>query len=200
MELLHGLPLADAIRRKGRFSPAEALPLLTQLAAGLDAAHQVGIVHRDFKSPNVFLEEQAGALRVVITDFGLARALGSDARLTQAQQQMMGTPAYMAPEQVEGRDAGPAADAWALGVVAFEVVTGELPFTGDSALAVALKRLTEPPRSARALVPDLPRERDQALAAALARQPAQRFQSGSEFGLSWSARAASPVERAISHA
>lgn len=181
MELLRGLPLDEVIRRRGKLPFAEALPLLQQMAAALDAAHQEGIVHRDFKSPNVFLEDQAGAARVAVTDFGLARALGNDVRLTQDKQQMMGTPGYMAPEQVHGRDAGPAADIWALGVVAFELVTGELPFTGDSALAVALKRLTEPPRSARALVPDLPPQWEQALAVALARKPEHRYPTARAF-------------------
>jgi TonB family protein len=151
------------------------------MAAALDAAHREGIVHRDFKSPNVFVEDQAGVSRVVVTDFGLARALGSEVRLTQEQQQMMGTPGYMAPEQVMGRDAGPAADVWALGVVAFELVTGELPFTGESALAVALKRLNESPRSARKLVPELPLAWEQALNVALARDPEHRFPNAGQF-------------------
>jgi TonB family protein len=181
MELLRGRPLDDVLRQRGRFSPTEALPVLEQLAAALDAAHREGIVHRDFKSPNVFLEEEPGGTRVVVTDFGLARALGSDVRLTQDPKQMMGTPGYMAPEQVMGRDAGPAADLWALGVVAFELVTGELPFTGETALAVALKRLSEPPRNARELVPDLPAAWQQALNRALARAPEHRFASAGQF-------------------
>lgn len=176
MELLGGRSLDDELRRRGRFSTEEALPLLEQLAAGLDAAHAQGIVHRDFKCPNVFLEGK----RVVITDFGLARAVGADVRVTTTPQQMMGTPAYMAPEQVLGTEAGPAADVFALGVVAFELVTGKLPFPAETALATALKRLNEPPLSARSLVPELPEAWERALFVAMARQPGDRFVSASQ--------------------
>ena len=181
MELLSGRPLEDELRRRGRFTLASALPLLEQMAAGLDAAHAQGIVHRDFKSPNVFLEGTTEPQRVVITDFGLARAVGADVRVTTTPQQMMGTPAYMAPEQVLGADAGPAADIFALGVVAFEMVTGALPFAAETTLATALKRLSEPPRSARSLVPEVPEHWERALFVAMARQPGDRFASASQF-------------------
>ena len=106
MELLAGETLADRLRR-GRLSAAEALPLVTQMAAALDAAHQAGVVHRDFKSNNVMLVPQPdGATRVVVTDFGLAvrpedGTSGAHARPTMTGQ-ILGTPDYMAPEQVRG--------------------------------------------------------------------------------------------------
>ncbi len=182
MERLDGLPLDDLVRRRGRLEPAQALALLEQVASALDAAHAEGIVHRDFKSPNVFVVEKPGApLRAVVTDFGIARAMTSDVRLTASHQRMLGTPGYMAPEQVEGRDAGPAADLYALGVVAFELVTGKLPFDGDSALSVAVKRLSEPPLDARKLVPDLPEPWSRALFTAMARRPEDRFASAAAF-------------------
>lgn len=183
MELLHGETLADRIQREGKIAAAEALPLVRQMAAGLSAAHRVGVVHRDFKSLNVMLVKSAppdqGA-RVVITDFGLAqRSSGDDSSslsmsLNDAGQ-ISGTPAYMAPEQVEGGPVTPATDVYALGVVIYEMVTGVRPFVGDTPLKIAVKRLQEPPRTPRAHVPDLDPRWEATILRCLARQPADRF-------------------------
>ena len=183
MELLGGETLAARIHRDGPLPPALALSVAEQMAAALDAAHRAGVLHRDFKSANVQLlppRTGEGAPRVVVTDFGLARTAAEDgedgAHLTMLEE-MVGTPAYMAPEQVEGLRLGPAADIYALGVVLFELVTGKLPFVAGTALSTAIKRLSEPPPSPRSLRPDLDARWEAAVLRCLARQPGDRFAS-----------------------
>ncbi len=181
MELLTGETLAQRLTREGRLPLEVARALLLQLAAGLDAAHSVGVLHRDLKSHNVFLRSDAGGnLQVVLTDFGLARSSQEDAARATEGGDFFGTPAYMAPEQVAGEPVGPAADLYALGVVAFEMVSGQLPFRGPTALATASLRLTQPAPDARTLVPELPSAWADTLAALLQRDPAARPRSGAE--------------------
>jgi tetratricopeptide (TPR) repeat protein len=172
MELLLGQTLAHRIRNGGRFAPDEALPIVRQMAAALAAAHQVGVVHRDFKSHNVIID----AKRAVVTDFGLARAMAGEAKGQSLSDsgQLVGTPHYMAPEQVEGGTVGPPADIYALGVVLFEMMTGALPFEGNSAMAIAVKRLTTPPPQPRTLAPKLPERWQQVILGCLERNPADR--------------------------
>lgn len=178
MELLRGETLADRLAREGPLSEEAALPLLRQLAAGLDAAHAAGIVHRDFKCANVVLETvEGGGTRAVITDFGLARGpLGGEggATLTVAGA-VMGSPAYMAPEQVDGGAVTPAADLYALGVVLFEALTGKLPFKGESPLSTAVKRLSEPPPRPSSVRAGIDPRWEQAILRCLARRPEERF-------------------------
>jgi tetratricopeptide (TPR) repeat protein len=179
MELLAGETLAARLRRQGRMSTEEALPIVVEMAAALAAAHRAGIVHRDFKSGNVMLvPTQAQATRTVVTDFGLARAIGpvdiSSSSLTGSGG-MVGTSAYMAPEQVEGGEVTPAADIYALGVVIYEMVTGTKPFVGDSPFSTALRRLREPPPSPRLRVPDLDPVWEAVILRSLGRDPADRF-------------------------
>ena len=147
MELLTGETLRDRIRRGGKMTESEALPLVEQMAAGLDAAHRVGVVHRDFKSSNVILvpsEHSPAGVRAVITDFGLAHGLVPSGLSLTGTQEVVGTPAYMAPEQLNGGAITPATDIYALGVVMFEMLTGAVPFNTDNPLSTALKRLSEP--------------------------------------------------------
>ena len=138
MELLRGETLAEKLHRDRRFPTTDILPIARQMAAGLAAAHRAGVVHRDFKSLNVMLVEPSAGehdMRVVITDFGLARRSAHDGAtavsLTEAGV-ISGTPAYMAPEQVEGGDVTPATDVYAFGVVLYQMVTGVCPFVADS--------------------------------------------------------------------
>jgi tetratricopeptide (TPR) repeat protein len=179
MELLSGPSLATRLLR-GPLDPAEALPLVRQMAAGLLAAHEAGVVHRDLKSSNVMLVPDAGGgVRAVITDFGLARAeascTGEGALVVTSDQSMLGTPAYMAPEQVEGKPVSPATDVYALGVVMFEMLTGELPFRAESPLRTATLRLTEPPPSPASRRPGLDPRWNAVILRCLAREPTQRF-------------------------
>jgi tetratricopeptide (TPR) repeat protein/TolB-like protein len=183
MEMLHGESLAERIRSGGPFSTAAALPLLAQMAAGLDAAHRVGIVHRDFKSANVMLVGGEGpGVRAVVTDFGLARSFRSSERdggsLTGSHG-IVGTTAYMAPEQVEGGPVGQAADIYAFGIVMYEMVTGRRPFSGESQLAIAVKRLREAAPSPRLLAPHLDARWEATILRCLERDAGRRPRSAS---------------------
>jgi tetratricopeptide (TPR) repeat protein/tRNA A-37 threonylcarbamoyl transferase component Bud32/TolB-like protein len=189
MELLTGHTLAERLSKDGRMRPDEALPLIEQMTAALTAAHEAGVVHRDFKSANVMLEpdeRRPGGVRVVVTDFGLARrekpkAGGTvhAAPLTQTEA-VIGTPDYMAPEQIEGRAITPATDVYALGVVIYEMVTGEQPFEGDTPLSVALKKLKEAAPSPRRHVPDLAPTWEKTILRCLERAPEDRFAAAGE--------------------
>ncbi|HEV8268299.1 MAG TPA: tetratricopeptide repeat protein, partial [Thermoanaerobaculia bacterium] len=162
--------------------PAEALPILEQAAAGLDAAHRAGVIHRDFKSANVILVSEGSAVRAVVTDFGLARAaFDRNAAAITGLSETMGSPAYMAPEQVEGSEVGTAADVYALGVVAYEMVTGTWPFTGDTPMSVAIKRLREAPPPPSKHVPGLDPRWNDAILRCLERRPEDRFASAGAF-------------------
>jgi eukaryotic-like serine/threonine-protein kinase len=180
MELLNGETLAARIRRGGRMKPSEALPIAVQMAAGLAAAHKAGVIHRDFKTGNVILVPSKEGNRVVVTDFGLARrsqASGGAQTASSSVSEFMGTPAYMAPEQVRGDPVTLAADIYALGVVLYEMVTGTWPFTGDNPLAIAAKRLEGPPTPPRKYVPDLEPKWEAAILRCLERESKDRFQS-----------------------
>lgn len=186
MELVPGETLSARIRREGRMPPAVALPLLRQLAAGLDAAHAAGVVHRDFKSANVLLVGEGEGTRAVITDFGLAvRLRASDptetATATLSEGSLVGTPSYMAPEQVEGGEVSAPADLYALGIVAFEMVTGTLPFKGETSLATAVKRLGGDPPTTRSIAPEVAPRWDAAIRRAMARDPGRRFPGAGAF-------------------
>jgi serine/threonine protein kinase/tetratricopeptide (TPR) repeat protein len=206
MELLIGETLAEAIRRHGKFSDAEALPIIRQMAAALAAAHSAGVIHRDFKPSNVMLvaassvtpspvplsgpspRGQAAAPRAVVTDFGLARlSQGQDAGTVMrtstltGTNQVLGTFAYMAPEQIDGGEVTPATDIYALGLVIFEMLTGALPYVGGSSSFGVFRRMKEPPPSLLAAVPDLDPAWDTAIRRSLEHQPADRFSSTSEF-------------------
>ena len=177
MELLVGETLGARLKRTGRMSAEVALALARQLGGALAAAHAAGVVHRDFKSENVFLVPGRDGERAVVTDFGIARGGAEDSfgRTLTALGGAVGTPAYMAPEQVVGDSVGPASDQYAFAVVLFEMVTGELPFKGESPLTVAARRLTEPPPSPRTAAPELDPRWERALARALERAPEARF-------------------------
>lgn len=184
MELLGGETLYDRVRRLGPMKPEDALPLVRQMADGLEAAQRAGVIHRDFKSSNVVLceaPEAPSGLRAVVTDFGLARAAQEEVhhRVT-AKDSMIGTPAYMAPEQVEGGQVTAATDIYAVGVVLYEMLTGRYPFEGDTAISTALKRLHETPTTPRSHVRHLPIRWEAAILRCLERDPRRRFASPRE--------------------
>ena len=182
MEFLEGDTLAARIRRQGRIKPAEALPLLEQMAEALEAAHQSRVVHRDFKPSNVMLVPSGERVRAVITDFGLARAvLTGDQSTDTLSKNAAGTLDYMAPELLTGSIASFRSDLYALGMVAHEMVTGVLPFAGETPLAAAFLRAKKPVPSPRTLVPDLDARWEQAILRALDRDPARRFASVRDF-------------------
>jgi len=183
MELLPGKTLAGLLLgpagAKVPLSTVQAMPLVRQMAAGIDAAHAAGVVHRDLKPNNVMLvptPQYENGTRAVVTDFGLARGGDSDlaASLT-ASDAMVGTAPYMAPEQVLGESITVATDVYAFGVMLYEMVTGTWPFTGDTAMAIATRRLREAPPPPRKHVPALEPRWEQTILRCLEKAPADRF-------------------------
>ena len=179
MELLRGESLSERLANEGRLPLDRVLPFAEQMAAGLGAAHRAGIVHCDFKPSNVMLvTRDGGREEAVVTDFGIARA-ASRAALKQYGERtsaaIIGTPTYMAPEQMRGEDIGPAADIYALGMVLYEMVTGTLPFKGGSVLEAARRRLEEEAPSPRGVLPELDERWEAVILRCLARDPRQRF-------------------------
>jgi tetratricopeptide (TPR) repeat protein len=181
MELLQGETLSQKLRREGAFTERQALPLIRQMVAALAAAHQAGVVHGDFKSANVMIvPREGGSPRAVVTDFGLARRLasGRGQTLLSASQSILagyGTPAYMSPEQIQGGKASQPADIYALGVVLYEMLTGELPYGEDSPFAMAVKKTREPPVSPESLSPALRRTWSAAILRCMQAEPGRRF-------------------------
>jgi tetratricopeptide (TPR) repeat protein len=179
MELLRGETLFDHLRHEGKLSIGETTDLLRQLVAGLSTAHAVGVIHRDLKSTNVLLvPKDNGRLRAVITDFGLAHVLGgSDSTRTRSMSSsgiVVGTPGYMAPEQIEGGALSVRTDVYAIGVLLYEMLTGALPFEGGTPMSIAAKRLTTLAPSPRKRRADLPAKWDKVVLACLERDAADR--------------------------
>jgi tRNA A-37 threonylcarbamoyl transferase component Bud32 len=158
MDLLEGIELARALGGSRALDPARARRIAMDIAAGLGAAHRIGLVHRDLKPSNVFLVGQGERERAVLLDFGLAKALGASAQTDPAlankltaSGMVLGTPHYMSPEQAQGAALDARSDVWSLGVVAYEVMTGKLPFDGPSIATVFAAILTADPMPPSAL-------------------------------------------------
>ncbi|MBA4067022.1 MAG: serine/threonine protein kinase, partial [Isosphaera sp.] len=176
MEYVGGVPLDRYLAENHPLPVPAAVRITRQLAAGLGAAHAKGIVHRDVKPANVLLE--AGTGRVKLTDFGLARG-GDDAALSR-NGDLIGTPHYMSPEQVNGRPATAASDLFALGGVLYTLCTGEPPFPGTSLIAVLRAVCDGEPTPPRSLRPDLPGWVEQVILRLLRKDPAGRYGSADE--------------------
>jgi serine/threonine-protein kinase len=176
MEYLSGGSLGDVLRAEGAQPLARALRWLGEAAGALDRAHGHGVVHRDVKPANLLLDEQGS---VHVADFGIATALGLIS-LTRTGT-VLGTAGYLAPEQAEGKPAGAAADRYSLGVVAFELLTGERPFSRESATAEAAAHVSAPVPAATSRRRELPRGVDPVFERALAKQPETRYGSCREF-------------------
>jgi eukaryotic-like serine/threonine-protein kinase len=172
MELLEGQTLADVVLRD-KLSIERSLPIAIQIARALARAHDLEVIHRDLKPENVFLaESDDGSDFVKLLDFGIARSM-QDARLTGLGE-VFGTPQYMAPERITSIDAGPAADLYALGVMLFEMLAGQLPFDAPDVATFFLKHLKEPPPSLRTRDPSVPAELDQLIMDMMAKEPKDR--------------------------
>jgi eukaryotic-like serine/threonine-protein kinase len=177
MEFVDGQNLREVLNANGRLRPSIASRITAQVCAALEAARKAGLVHRDVKPENILLTADGG---VKVADFGLSRTM-AESRATQAGV-LMGTAHYLAPEQVEGHPSDHRADIYALGVVLYEMLTGETPFTGDNPLVIAYQRVRNdvPPPSAR--VGGVPPGLDQVVGRATARDPDERFASTAEMG------------------
>jgi eukaryotic-like serine/threonine-protein kinase len=172
MELLEGQTLADVVMRN-KLSLERSLPIAIQIARALARAHDLEVIHRDLKPENVFLaESEDGSDFVKLLDFGIARSM-QDVRLTGAGE-VFGTPQYMAPERITSIDAGPAADLYALGVMLFEMLSGQLPFDAPDVASFFVKHLKEPPPSLRQRDPSVPAELDQLVMDMMAKDPKDR--------------------------
>ena len=175
MELVRGQTLQHILEQVGVFTPRRAAELCMQALAALEHAHTAGVVHRDLKPANLMLTE-SGIIK--ITDFGIARLEGS-LNLTSAGE-MLGTPAYMAPEQVLGHSIDPRTDLYAMGVVFFRLITAALPFKGETPFEMAQSQVNDTPARASDVIADVPSWVDEILTRALAKKPADRFQSAME--------------------
>jgi eukaryotic-like serine/threonine-protein kinase len=170
MEYVPGSTLRDVIREKGRLSAGEAVAVMDHVLAALGAAHAAGLVHRDVKPENVLVTPDG---RVKVTDFGLARAVAGSS-VTGDSGMMFGTAAYVAPEQVTGGLADVRSDVYSAGVLLFELLTGVVPFSGDTPVAVAYRHVNEDVPAPSTFVGGLPVQLDALVASATARDAAQR--------------------------
>jgi serine/threonine-protein kinase len=187
MELLEGRTLREVLTKEAPLDTARAVSLMLQASAAVAAAHEAGIIHRDLKPANIFIVQHAEVPAVVkVLDFGIAK-LAADSlddedhkTLTQVGA-MIGTPRYMSPEQCNGEDLTPAADVYSLGVILYELLTGTVPFSGTSPLAIAVKHTSETPRSPREFVASIPVALEQIVLRTLEKSPEDRPANAAEF-------------------
>jgi beta-lactam-binding protein with PASTA domain/predicted Ser/Thr protein kinase len=175
MEFVEGRTLKDIIREKGPAPPEAAVDITLQILRAARFAHKRGIVHRDIKPHNVLIDHDG---RVRVTDFGIARAGTSDMTETGS---IMGTAQYLSPEQAQGRPVDARSDLYSIGIVLYELLTGQVPFDAESPVTVALKQVNEVPIPPRQLVPAIPPALDAIVLRAMEKQPARRFTDADEF-------------------
>jgi len=175
MEYLDGRSLDSIVREEAPLAPQRAIELTEQVLRAARFAHRHGVVHRDLKPHNVIIDEEG---RVKVTDFGIARAGASE--ITQTGS-IMGTARYLSPEQAQGHTVSPRSDLYAIGIMLYELLTGTVPFEGDSVVAIALRHLSEPPRPPSSLVPTVSSNLDAIVMRALAKRPEARFSDADEF-------------------
>ncbi len=175
MEYFHGQNLKEYIKQRGALSSVNAWQIAAQICDGLEAAHRGGIIHRDLKSQNIIINA-AGQVKVI--DFGLAHSTQMEG-LT-ATGLIMGTPEYMAPEQVAGKRVDERADIYSLGIILYELFTGKVPFTGDSAIGVGFMQMKDQPRPPREINSQIPAEVERVILKALQKEPSARYSAVSE--------------------
>ena len=175
MELLRGRTLKEVIAQEAPLDQMRALDITVQILRAAGFGHRRGVIHRDFKPQNVIVDDEGG---VKVTDFGIARAGASEITETGS---IMGTAQYLSPEQAQGTAAEESSDLYSIGVMLFEMLTGQIPFDGESAVAVALRHLTEPPPPVHTLRPDVHPALEAIVNQALAKDPGQRFLDADSF-------------------
>jgi serine/threonine-protein kinase len=172
MQFIRGEDLSGILRRDGRLRPYRAIDVCRQVASALDAAHAMGLIHRDVKPANVLIEGR----NAFLTDFGLTKQTGTNAQLTRAGD-MVGTIHYVAPEQIEGRRVSARSDVYALGCLLYHCLSGQVPFAHETDVAVNYAHLSEQPPRLSELRPELPDGLDAVMAKALDKSPDRRFPS-----------------------
>ena len=175
MEYLEGASLKAWINEHGPLAAPEAIEIVIQILRAARFAHQRGIIHRDLKPHNVIVDAEG---RAKVTDFGIARAGASDMTETGS---IMGTAQYLSPEQAQGHAVTAASDLYSIGIILYELLTGRLPFDGDSAVSIAMKQVTEAPVPPSVWVQTVPPELDAVVLRALEKDPAYRYQTAEEF-------------------
>jgi eukaryotic-like serine/threonine-protein kinase len=197
MEYLDGRTLKEIIKSEGPMRLDRAVEVLRQVAGALDAAHEQGVVHRDLKSDNIMLSRTNGGEWAKVLDFGIAKIQQSgsrDADITAANL-VIGTPQYMSPEQCSQSGAiDSRSDIYSLGIILYEMLSAELPFTGESPTIIMMKQVQDPPPSIREIRPDLPASVAQIILKALAKQPADRFQTAGQLSEALSSAAKAVAE------
>src|ERR1039457_2216846 len=166
--------MRTVVAEQGPLDPAVAIDIVVQILRGARFAHRRGVVHRDLKPHNVILDEEG---RVRVTDFGIARAGASDMTLTGS---IMGTAQYLSPEQAQGYAVSAASDLYSVGVILYELLTGAVPFEGETAVAVAFKQVSADPQPPSELNPAIPLSLDAVVLRALAKDPAARYANADE--------------------
>jgi serine/threonine protein kinase/predicted Zn-dependent protease len=175
MEYVRGDDLKSLIKRMGSFSPAQAISTITQVCDGLIEAHKLGVVHRDLKPQNIMIDQDGNAR---IMDFGIARSL--EGKGLTGMGVMIGTPEYMSPEQVEGKETDQRSDIYSLGVILFEMVTGQTPFQGDTPFTIGVKHKSEMPPNPKKLNSQISDELNQVILRCLEKEKENRYQSAGE--------------------
>lgn len=189
MELLEGRTLRDVLAKEAPLDVARSVALMVQISAAVAAAHDAGIIHRDLKPANIFIVQRAEVPAVVkVLDFGIAKLAAELLDEEEEERQeltqvgaMIGTPRYMSPEQCDGVDLTPAADVYSLGCILYEMITGTVPFSGATPLAIAVKQTSEIPRPPREFVSSIPPALEQAVLHALEKRPEDRPANAAAF-------------------
>ncbi|RJR49617.1 MAG: hypothetical protein C4576_06480 [Desulfobacteraceae bacterium] len=177
MRLVETGSLHDLIRKNGRFDLPQATAIVKQVGGAIDYAHKKGVIHRDFKPANVLIDEFGNCL---LTDFGIAKLMEATTHLT-VKGQIMGTPTYLSPEQASGeRKTDHRSDIYSLGVVIYQMLTGDVPFRADSSLGVLYKHIHETPPPPREILPELPESLEKVIMKALAKNPDERYTTAGE--------------------
>lgn len=177
MAYVDGGDLTQLLRKEGRLPLERSLAIMRQLAAALGAAHGVNVVHRDLKPQNILL---GGQDHVYVTDFGIAKTLESDRTSVTRTGAVLGTPLYMSPEQVEGKPVDHRSDLYTFGLILYEMLTGILPFSGDTTFQLMYQRVHQLPKRPETVIPDLPPYLSRICLKCLEKEPAKRYQSASE--------------------